>query len=127
MLVWQGRDSYIRWTDDSYGDLYMPVPTSPPQIRFAQNERISLSEAGTEIGDITRLNKKTFNITWLLGSDWIDQIEAKCDLATSTLVFGTRSPMQVRARLVSEQLVKGSEYLNRTSGVWQVTVQFTEV
>ena len=120
-------NSYIRWYDDSFGNLYMPIPSTPPAIRYTNNESISLSEAGTELGTVTRLEKKTITVTWNLSSDWKDQIENRCKKATSVLEFGDYSPMRVRARLISCQLSKNSEFVERTNGLWTITVQFIEV
>ncbi len=119
-------DTYILWQDDD-GFVYMPIPSTPPTIRYSNNESISLSEAGTEIGVVTRLQKKVFTVTWVLNSDWKDLIEEKCMKATSTLQFGEYSPMKVRARLTACNLLKRSEYLERTDGLWSMSVTFTEV
>lgn len=127
MLGWRDKNSYIRWTDDSYGDLYVPVPQNPPQIRYTNNESISLSEAGTEIGTITRLQKKTITLTMIINSDLYEQVEKKCLLATSSLLFGPQTAIKVRARITAANLLKGSEWIHRTDGLWSVTVQFTEV
>lgn len=127
MLVWPDYNSYIKWSDTTYGDLYMPVPKTAPSIRYANNESISLSEAGTELGVITRLQKKTITVTWRLDSDWKDRIEEKCSCAISKLTFGDYNAMDVRARLVSCSLASGSEYVARTDGLWTIQVQFTEV
>lgn len=127
MLAWPDKNSYIKWSDDSYGDLYMPIPSTPPTIKYTNNESISLSEAGTEIGTITRLEKKVIQMTWILGSDWYEQIERKCLISLSSIVMGTHSALTVRARLLSANLLKKSEWLSRTDGLWSITVQFTEV
>ena len=127
MLGWIDHNSYIKWSDDSYGEIYMPCPQNMPQIRYSNNESISLSEAGTEIGVITRLQKKTFTVTWIVNSDYYEQIERRCLKATSTLVFGEHSGMTVRARITAANLIKGSEWIRRTDGLWSITVQFIEV
>lgn len=130
MLAWNPGtpyDSYIRWYDESYGNLYMPIPSTTPSIRYSNNESIALSEAGTEIGNVIRLQKKTITITWKLSSDWKDNIELRCKKATSILEFGDYSPMNVRARLISCNLSANSEYAQRTNGLWIITVQFIEV
>jgi len=119
-------DSYMLWQDDE-NSVYMPMPKTPPRINYSNNESISLSEAGTEIGEVTRLEKKTFSITWQLNSDWKDLIEAKCKKATSIFEFGDYRPMKVRARINSCTLYPNSEYTARTNGLWIISVTFTEV
>ncbi len=128
-LAWKGMGgyyTYMIWTDDE--DMTeMPVPSTPPTIRYTNNESISLSEAGTEIGVVTRLGKKVFTVTWVLNSAWKEKIEQKCMKPTSTLDFGEYSAMTVRARITSCALARNSEYLDRTMGLWSISVTFTEV
>lgn len=129
MLAWntgEVYDTYMIWTDDE-DVTAMPIPSTPPSIRYSNNESISLSEAGTEIGVISRLQKKTFTVTWKLNSDWKDKIEEKCMKATSQLQFGDYPWMTVRARITSCQLAQRSEYAERTNGLWSISVTFTEV
>lgn len=127
MLAWPDYNSYLRWADDTYPDLYMPPPKNPPSIRYANNESISLSEAGTEIGVITRLQKKTIQITWIINSDLYEEVEKRCLRSTSIIQFGPQTPITVRARITAANLLKNSEWIRRTDGLWSVTVQFVEV
>ena len=127
MLAWSDYNSYLRWADDTYPDLFMPTPKNPPSIRYANNESISLSEAGTEIGVITRLQKKTIQITWIINSDLYEEVEKRCLCSTSIIQFGPQTPITVRARITAANLLKGSEWIQRTDGLWSVTVQFVEV
>lgn len=128
-LAWKGRNgyyTYIIWTDGE--DMTeMPVPSTPPTIRYTNNESISLSEAGTEIGVVTRLMKKTITVTWRLNSEWKNKIEEKCKNPTSQLIFGEYPEMTVRARITACQLAAQSEYAQRTMGLWSISVTFTEV
>ena len=115
-----GKD-YFRWANAPF-----LAPTSL-SISYTNNEKILLSEAGTEVGVITRLQKQVINATWQCSYAVRNEILQKCMVPKSLLQIGTSSSFYARARVQSCQLVPNSEYADRTNGLWIVQVRFTEV
>lgn len=114
-------DSYFRWANATF------LPPTSMSISYSNNERILLSEAGTEVGVITRLQKQVVNCVWQCTSTLKNDILQKCAVPKTTVQIGTSPVFNARARVQSCQLVDGSIYADRTDGLWVVNVQFTEV
>lgn len=112
--------NYFYWGNHSF---YAPTSL---QIRYTNNESIALSEAGQEIGVITRLQKRTVTATWNCSSTTKNEIKTRCMNATTSINCGDGF-FECRPRLQACNLVTNSEYADRTDGLWVVTVIFTEI
>ena len=102
-----------------------PVPGTF-KIEFNPDETIETSEAGTELGSVKRLDKRTFSGTWQLTSFWLKQFEQFCKLRTVTLTYQGHD-YTTRARGYNPQLAPDSEYTAGTDGLWTVNITFTEI
>lgn len=115
-----GKD-YFRWANAPF-----LAPTSL-SIAYTNNERIMLSEAGTEVGVITRLQKQVITAVWQCTYSVKNEILQKCTAPKTMLQIGTSPSFYARARVQSCELVVNSEYADRTNGLYIVRVTFTEV
>lgn len=115
---------YIKWTS-GLDTVTLPNPTAMTES-YSNNEVISLSEAGTEIGNVTRLQKKTFTCTWNASSTLKTTLETMCAEPRSLLTIAGTSHYY-RARIISAVLVANSEWADRTNGLWTIRVTLTEV
>lgn len=115
-----GKD-YFRWANAPY-----LAPTSL-SISYANNERIMLSEAGTEVGVITRLQKQIISAVWQCSYSVKNDILEKCTVPKTLIQIGTSPAFYARARVQSCDLVENSEFCDRTDGLYIVRVTFTEV
>lgn len=102
-----------------------PVPGSF-QIKFDPDETIELSEAGTELGSVRRLDKRIFSGEWHVTSFWLEVLRDFCLRRTVTLRYqGTN--YTVRARGFDPKLASNSEYTENTEGLWSLKLTFTEI
>ena len=108
-----------------YNDFVIPNPESL-SIDYENVESVALSEAGTDIGIVTRLEKMTLNCTFNCTSTWYTNFRAMGITSTGTLLFEGVS-RTVRARITNATLAPYSEFADRTDGLWTVTMSFTEV
>lgn len=102
-----------------------PVPGSF-QIEYTPDEVIELSEAGTELGSVRRLNKRTFKGDWQVTSFWLEVLRDFCELRTVTLRYQGQD-YTVRARGFNPQLANNAEYVEGTEGLWTLNLTFTEI
>lgn len=114
-------DQYFRWANENY------IAPTTLSITYNNNERILLSEAGTEVGVITRLQKQVITAVWQCTSTLKNDILQKCTVPNTLIQIGTSPSFYARARVQSCQLADNSLYADRTNGLWIVQVQFTEV
>lgn len=93
---------------------------------YGEDETVSLSEAGTELVRVRRLDKLTITGTWHLTSFWKDKFEewAKTNFVTVTFQGEEHT---CRMRDFNPQLVENSEFTEGTDGLWVVTPTFTEI
>ena len=102
-----------------------PVPGTF-QIEFTPDETIENSEAGTELGAVKRLDKKTFKADFQVTSFWRQFLENVCKVRTVTLNYqGT--DYTVRARGYNPKLFENSEWTEGTEGLWTINLTFTEL
>lgn len=114
-------NNYFYW-----GDGYFVNPSSL-RVTFSNNESISLSESGYEIGTVTRLQKRTVTCVWNCGSKLRDEILTKCQASTCGIAFGPGTSGTFRPRVTGMNMAARSEWASRTDGLWTITVVFTEV
>lgn len=106
---------------------YIPNPAPGSfQISFDPDEEIELSEAGTELGSVTRLNKRTFSGEWRVTSFWLKVFEDFCSVRTVTLRYQGQD-YTVRARGFEPKLFSNSEYTEGSEGLWSLKLTFTEI
>ena len=100
---------------------------NPDKLSISDNniETVKLSEAGTDVGTVTLLCKRTFNFTFTSTSRGRDKIKHFCKMAQCNMTFDGET-MTGRLRIKSENMVENSEYCDRTNGLWSLSVSFME-
>lgn len=104
----------------------IPNPISGFTPTMTADETIALSEAGTEIGRVRRLDKHDFSGTWQLSSFWLKKFEEWCTMNTITLTFQGRDYI-CRMRNYNPQLANNSEYVDTSDGLWTISPTITEI
>lgn len=95
-------------------------------------ETVNTSEAGTDIVQVTRLGKLTLSISYKILSDWIATFENwafdNTYKTVSIFDFGTGAykERQMRMRNYNKKLVKYSQDLTVTTGIWEVSFDLIE-
>lgn len=104
-----------------------PIP-NPENYKttFEADETVNLSEAGTELVRIRRLDKKVFSGTWHLTSFWKDKFEGWATLPVVQFTYQGHT-YNVRMRGFAPQLIKRSEFVAESEGLWNVSPTFTEI
>ena len=113
-------DNYLE-----FENVTLPNPATLA-VSYQNLETVKSSVAGTDIGIVTRLQKRTIACTFNCTSTWLDNFKTLCNLTSGTLVFRSES-ITCRARITGENLAPDSEHAQRTDGLWTVSVQFLEV
>lgn len=104
----------------------IPNPVSGFSITFDEDETISISEAGTELGRVRRLDKRVFRGTWNVTSFWLEKFEAWCKLPTITLGY-QGDFYTCRMRGFAPKLANNSEFVNTSDGLWTLSLTITEI
>lgn len=104
----------------------IPNPVDGFGYDFTPDETISLSEAGTELVRVRRLDKRVFKGTWHLTSFWKDKFEEWAQQSAVSLYFEGHT-YQVRMRDYNPQLVPNSEWVSTSEGLWIISPTFTEI
>ena len=102
----------------------IPNPTGV-SVSYTNIENVKQSEAGTDVGNVIKLTKRTINFSFSSTSRGRDKIKAYCRMSQITLTFNGE-PMVGRLRIKSSNMVEGSEYAARTDGLWKLSVSFME-
>ena len=95
-------------------------------------ETVNTSEAGTDIVQTQRLGKLTLKITYKLLSSWIATLEGWAfdntykTVSIYDFTTGAYKERQMRMRNYSKNLVKHSEDLTATTGIWEVSFDLIE-
>lgn len=103
----------------------VPNPVSL-KIDYEADETISLSEAGTELVRVRRLNKRKFSGTWNLSSFWLNKFEEWCTSNSVMLTYQGQT-YYCRMRDFNPQLVENSEYTETSEGLWTISPTLTEI
>lgn len=90
-------------------------------------ETIGVSEAGTDLGIVTRLNKLTYSYSFRVTSWWKEKLFSICNLNQGTLYIGGDAGHVVRPRWNGSKLVQDSELTENTNGLYDVSINFYEV
>lgn len=102
----------------------MPNPTS---FSYSLNpkENIFMSEDGTEMSNIVRLDRPSWSASFNCSSRLRDTLVASCKTASVTCQIDSGTSMTGRLRLSGPMtLVEGSEDNTGTQGLWKVSVSF---
>lgn len=106
----------------------LPTPTTPIKIKKKNRENVITSEAGTDIVDIIRLQKRTVTCSFQVSSRWKKKLEDLADETTVFLGIGTTElPFKCRPRMTSCDLFDGSQEVAGTDGLWTISMTFEEV
>lgn len=90
-------------------------------------EEVTESEAGTELVNVTRLDKHVFRATWEgIDAELLDQLERLCKSPTVTLRYRGEE-YECRARGISPKLARKAYKYKRSDGIWTVSVTFTQI
>lgn len=96
-------------------------------------ENVNTSEAGTDVVQLTRVGKLTTSISYTMLSDFIPTLEGWRDSMTALTVkiydFGTSGYKErnMRMRNYKKDLVKYSQDLTVTTGIWKVSFDLIEI
>ena len=101
----------------------------PNPVRFSYNyppdETVYTSEAGTQLTNIRRLDRLTFEAEWHCTSTLRDEIVALCQRPSVSVSIDNGAAVSGRMRLqTGPELVEDSEYTEGTQGLWSVSVIF---
>jgi len=105
----------------------LPAPTVGPRTRYKHIENILVSEAGTDMDDVVRLNKRTVSCTFQVSSIWRDKLLTICSNATVSLQIGSETAFNVRPRIQNGDLFDCSYNTPGTDGLYTVSINFEEV
>lgn len=102
------------------------------QEKYDTIETVNTSEAGTDIVQVQRLGKLTLSISYKILSSWISTFETwafdNSYKTVSIFDFGTSAykDHQMRMRNYQKKLVKNSQDLTVTTGIWEVSFDLIE-
>lgn len=101
-----------------------PNPVEPER-ESKTIEKVSQSEAGTDLVCVVRPSKNTWNFTFRLSPGKKAILEGLTkDESTEMLYMGVT--YTVRVRNFKEKLVEGSEWLSSVDGLYECSVNVTE-
>ena len=105
------------------------VGYTPSQFSYELQaiEDVSESEAGTELIDVTRLDKHVFHASWEgIDATLLGQLEEICKARTVSLTYKGDTYL-CRARGINPQLINRAWKYRHSDGLWNVSVNFTQV
>lgn len=95
-------------------------------------ETVNTSEAGTDIVQVSRLGKLKLSISYTMLSDFIPTLEGWRDSTTYLTIsmydftMNAYKDRQMRMRNYKKSLVKNSQDLTVTTGIWKVSFDLIE-
>lgn len=107
------------------GDLPIPNPIKM-SISYKNIENVNTSEAGTDLVNVTRLEKRIFKLQLNSSSFWLDKYTELCKIKQTILTFRDEE-IPVRARIISADLVEDSANTDNTDGLYEVNIELTEI
>lgn len=105
----------------------LPTPSTAPKIKMKNIESVMTSEAGTDLVDSIRLQKKTVTCNFQVTSFWKAKLEEIGNETTVSLQIGTATAFTCRPRITGEDLFQDSHTVEGTDGLWTVQMTFEEV
>ena len=116
----------------SLGNNYLKINGSaifnPTSLQIADTnvETVKQSEDGHDLVAVTRLCKRTFTFSFTATSTGYATIKTYCEMASVTLTWNSENIVG-RLRLTGAQLMENSEHVDRTNGIWSLSVTFAEI
>lgn len=102
----------------------------PNPIDFSENyeniENVGTAESGRELVMVTRLQKRSWNLTFQCSSYWLDEIKFLCTANSTTFKFRNET-ITVRARLTSATMAQNSAMRPESNGYYTVSMTVTEI
>lgn len=95
-------------------------------VKLSHVETVSKTEAGTDVGIVTRLNQPTFSYSFTVTSMGLDKLLTIGSYTQGTLYINNDAGHIVRPRVQSYNLVQNSELTEGTDGLYDVTMTFYE-
>ncbi len=108
----------------SYNSINLPIGVF--KISYSNIEKNNTSEAGTDITNVVRLQKRTFSITYSADSYLLNQLLQITNQPEGIFHY-MEEDIPVRARISNSDLLKKSEIVPNTNGLWNVSLQFIEI
>ena len=105
----------------------LPTPTTGPKIRIKNIESVLQSEAGTDLVDVIRLNKRTVSCSFQVTSTWKDKLLVIGNRSTVSVQIGTETAFTCRPRIANYDMYQDSHTVAGTDGLWTVSMNFEEV
>ena len=102
----------------------IPTPATLSE-GFDNIEEVNMSEAGTERVIITRLQKRSYSLTFQVTQYWKDKLLLYGRQASVSIQIGTENPLTGRFRITSSKFEKNSEFYATTLHTVQAT--FTQI
>ena len=110
---------YLKFNNESF-----PNPETPTRSQKTI-ENVSQSEAGTDLVCVVRAAKNYWSFTFKLSSMKRDILKAICQQEQTSMTYmGTT--YTVRVRDFKEKLVKDSEWVALSEGLYECSVNVTE-
>lgn len=107
-----------------FNNTIFPNPITPT-MTSKTIENVTQSEAGTDLVVVVRPSKKSWSFSFNLTSKTKDILKALC-LEESVTMKYMGTTYTVRVRDYQEKLVKDSEWIERTDGLFECSVKVTE-
>ena len=107
-----------------FNGVIFPRPISPSRTSKTI-ENVNQSEAGTDLITIVRTSKNSWNFTFNLTSRTRDFLLSLCSDESTVMLYQGVS-YNVRVRDFNEKFVDGSEWIDRTNGLFVCSVKVTE-
>lgn len=103
----------------------IPNPSSLTE-NYENIEDTGISEAGTDLVAVTRLQKCSWSLTFDCSSFWLAKYKNITKKNTVPMIYKGET-FTVRARITSAALVPNSEHSTQSDGYYTVTMEITEI
>lgn len=104
------------------------VPPKHYKEGFDPKENVNESEAGTDLVDVTRLNKRVIKLSWEgIYSDFVAIIEGWSNSATVTVQYNGGTSFSARARGFEKEMIEKSYLSTASDGIWNASVTLYEI
>lgn len=103
------------------------LPNGNYSVAYEHIENVQKSEAGTDLTVVSRINKRTVTAVYSVDSRGLALLETASGYSSSRSLEFCGQTFNARCRLQSKTLVEGSERVDNTEGLWEVSLSFVEV
>lgn len=104
----------------------LALPNGEIVDNYENIETIRKSEAGTDLGTVTRLLKLSVSMSIKCDGHTYESILKKAELTKGTLVYRGMTKT-ARLRLTGADFEKDSEQIEGAKGLWTIALSITEV